>query len=372
MSHLKILAVDDNQQNLNLLNAALSKQFSVTLSDGTESLELLCNEHKPDLILLDIMLGDKSGYDLCRQLRQSDVSDDIVIIFVSALSSLEDKLIAYGAGGDDYICKPIDIKVLEQKLLSLEKRIDQHHMLEEQCEIASDAAFTSMTYSNELGQLMSFFSQTLSISDVQSLYKATEMIMRSFGVVCLVEYKLENETCRFPEKTISSLEMEIFEMSSRAKRAVSFGSNLLLHSKYCTLLIKKIPIGDEEKSGRLTEHFSMLLEIMDSRLLFINSEMQRDKERSRAIAELSCKLEQGFEKIKSSISIQEHESQRILSQLEMSLNLKLVSIGLAEEEETEIIGVLQDTKEQFEEMMNKSINLDNDIRDIINLLNNVN
>jgi len=371
MSQLTILAVDDNQQNLNLLNAALHERFNIILSDGTESIEAICHQHQPDIILLDIMLGNTSGYDICKELRQSSVKDDLIIIFVSALSSLEDKLSAYGAGGDDYICKPIDIDILEQKLLSLEKRIDQHHELEHQYESATEAAFTSMTYSSELGQLMSFFSSTLNIFDTESLYAATQSLVRSFDTNCSAVFRFDNENIRYPTNINSALENEILDLSECTERTISFGHNLLLNSPHCSLLIKKIPIENEEKSGRLKEHFLILLEIIENRLLFIYNEMQKAAERDKAISQLSETLELDLNRIKKTLADKELQSQNILSKFEITLNLKLVSIGLAEEEEIEILGVLQDTKEEFEALLNTSIDLDNEIRDIFNLLKKV-
>lgn len=76
-------------------------------------------EHEPALILLDINLGDSSGFDLCKRLRQTI---DVPILFISARSSEDDVLIALNIGGDDYIQKPYTLSVLLAKVKAVLKR----------------------------------------------------------------------------------------------------------------------------------------------------------------------------------------------------------------------------------------------------------
>ena len=76
-------------------------------------------ENKADLILLDINLGDTSGFDLCRQLRETT---DIPILFISARTSDDDMLLALNIGGDDYIQKPYSLSVLLAKVKAVLRR----------------------------------------------------------------------------------------------------------------------------------------------------------------------------------------------------------------------------------------------------------
>ena len=76
-------------------------------------------DHKADLILLDINLGEASGFDLCKHLRQTI---DVPILFISARTSDDDKLLALNIGGDDYIQKPYSLAVLLAKVKAVLKR----------------------------------------------------------------------------------------------------------------------------------------------------------------------------------------------------------------------------------------------------------
>ena len=81
--------------------------------------ERFLKEHEPSLILLDINLGDASGFDLCKKLRQTT---QIPILFISARSSDDDVLIALNIGGDDYIQKPYTLSILLAKVKAVLRR----------------------------------------------------------------------------------------------------------------------------------------------------------------------------------------------------------------------------------------------------------
>ncbi len=87
---------------------------------NAEECERFMAEHEPSLILLDINLGDSSGFDLCKKLRQTT---QIPILFISARSSDDDVLIALNIGGDDYIQKPYTLSILLAKVKAVLKRV---------------------------------------------------------------------------------------------------------------------------------------------------------------------------------------------------------------------------------------------------------
>ena len=89
---------------------------------GADACEHFLKEHSAELILLDINLGDGSGFDLCNRLRERT---NIPILFLSARTSDDDKIIAMNIGGDDYIQKPYSLGVLLAKVKAVLKRYGQ-------------------------------------------------------------------------------------------------------------------------------------------------------------------------------------------------------------------------------------------------------
>jgi putative two-component system response regulator len=103
-----ILVVDDNPENIHLLSAILRPHYRVKAAiNGALALKLAKGEDRPDLILLDIILPDIDGYEICRQLQLLPETAEIPIIFVSAKSTVADENKGFGLGGVDYITKPV-------------------------------------------------------------------------------------------------------------------------------------------------------------------------------------------------------------------------------------------------------------------------
>ncbi len=99
--------VDDNIVNIRLLERILEKTgFNVeTAMDGRSAIELV-GEHKIDILLLDIMMPEMDGIETCRHIKKSDFGRNLPVIFITALTEVEEKLKAFEAGGVDYITKP--------------------------------------------------------------------------------------------------------------------------------------------------------------------------------------------------------------------------------------------------------------------------
>ncbi|MEM9483257.1 MAG: response regulator [Cyanobacteria bacterium P01_F01_bin.116] len=105
-----ILLVDDQPKNLRLLSDLLEEQgYEVQQAiNGTVALQAVSLE-QPDLILLDIHMPDMDGYTVCQQIKTNPSTQEIPIVFVSALDEAWDKVKAFSAGGSDYISKPFKV-----------------------------------------------------------------------------------------------------------------------------------------------------------------------------------------------------------------------------------------------------------------------
>jgi DNA-binding response OmpR family regulator len=116
----RILAVDDNKDILEVLRFILEDSgYTVdTLTDGHLLFDKI-KEHTPDLILLDIMLGDMDGRVLCKDVKMAKETHDIPVILVSASHNIAETLKQTGAP-DDFVAKPFDMYEL---LLSIEKQL---------------------------------------------------------------------------------------------------------------------------------------------------------------------------------------------------------------------------------------------------------
>jgi putative two-component system response regulator len=104
-----ILVVDDVAENLFLMFGLLKSSYAVRgANSGDQALKLLRSEALPDLMLVDVMMPGMSGYELCRALKADAATCDIPVIFVTAMSEIEDERKGLEAGAVDYITKPVN------------------------------------------------------------------------------------------------------------------------------------------------------------------------------------------------------------------------------------------------------------------------
>lgn len=123
-----ILVVDDTPENLTLMSTLLKDNYQVrAANNGDRALKIALSEQPPDLILLDIMMPDIDGYEVCRRLKAQVATRDIPIIFLTARSDIEDEQKGLALGAVDYITKPINPPIVLARVaaqLSLKARTD--------------------------------------------------------------------------------------------------------------------------------------------------------------------------------------------------------------------------------------------------------
>ena len=113
-----ILVVDDNDDNAEIVRAMLeSRGFSVLVAhDGDQALALF-DSTRPALVLLDVLMPGRSGWEVCRLMRQhAEHGRAVRIIMLTGLSAWSDKQSALQTGADDYVTKPIDLADLEHRV----------------------------------------------------------------------------------------------------------------------------------------------------------------------------------------------------------------------------------------------------------------
>ncbi len=113
----KILFVDDLPTNIKILVEVLKEDYDVICADnGPEALELAEKGPQPDLILLDIMMPNMNGYEVCERLKANDKTSDIPVMFITALTEDDDEEQGLTLGAVDYIKKPFNMAIVKSRI----------------------------------------------------------------------------------------------------------------------------------------------------------------------------------------------------------------------------------------------------------------
>ena len=121
LSESRILIVDDTRANIDILVEALRNDYKLSVAvDGNAALRSV-EKSPPDLVLLDIMMPEIDGYEVCRQLRAREATRELPVMFLSALEDVKNKAQGFEVGGNDYLTKPFEVLEVKARVRSLLK-----------------------------------------------------------------------------------------------------------------------------------------------------------------------------------------------------------------------------------------------------------
>ncbi len=129
-----VLLVDDNAQNLKVLYETLKDRgYHLLIANDGEKALTLAHRHRPEVILLDIMMPDLDGYQVCERLKADPATADCAVVFLSALDDVDAKLRGFSLGGADYIAKPFQAQEViarvgtHARVIRLERALQQRN-----------------------------------------------------------------------------------------------------------------------------------------------------------------------------------------------------------------------------------------------------
>jgi len=123
----RILIVDDDPINIRFLIRALQGPYDIcTATSGCDAISQV-RKAPPDLLILDVMMPDLSGFDVCKIIKSEETYSDIPILFLTAMGAIESEIIGLALGGIDYLTKPVNLDLLKLRIrnhIELKRRND--------------------------------------------------------------------------------------------------------------------------------------------------------------------------------------------------------------------------------------------------------
>ena len=134
-----VLIVDDVGTNIDVLKAILEDNYDIKIAlNGGTALEIAAKEPHPDIILLDVMMPEMNGYEVCTKLKSDPITSQIPVLFVTALDDTQFEVQGFDVGGVDFITKPVvpelvlarvkthlELKEVKEKLIEYSQRMEK-------------------------------------------------------------------------------------------------------------------------------------------------------------------------------------------------------------------------------------------------------
>ena len=341
-----ILIVDDTADNRLLLNMLLSDDYEIVEAcSGQECLDLV-EQSIPDLILLDVRMPKMDGYQVCAHLRRQKATETLPIIFVSALDSTEERLAGYEVGGDEYVIKPIDEESLMEKIAVALERQREISVAKAAATQATSIAMEAMTSGSELGQIIEFVKSAQDLNTVEQVGEELIKIAKQFGLnICALSPVGGKHYIGCDSDSIEAKLLDNFSHS--ATKIVNVGIRTIINTDRLVLLIKDMPLDDENRYGRLKDHLAVLVDIANSVLLEIQAQLSMADLRKDFLAEV---IDLSENQIKlTSTNIHKHNAviQNTMQSMVNDLERMLFGLGLDEDQEIKLMALANSASQQL-------------------------
>ncbi|TMP88777.1 two-component system response regulator [Pseudoalteromonas ruthenica] len=344
MTVQRVLAVDDEEYNLEIIEEILDDQgFELKMVDSGPACLAVVGEFNPDIILLDVSMPDMNGYDVCRQLKANPETEDIVVMFVSARGTVEERMEGYAVGAEDYIVKPFSHDELKSKLMKLKGYLDEQEDLQKQVDDATSTAFNAMANSSEMGEIVNFVECIGQIWDPQELGKELLSCLNRFGLQSNAELRLDDGLQHFSlSGGCSPIVVELFDMLKTRGRLHEFSQRLLVNYEKVSLLILNMPEKEPEKHGRIRDHVCFLVSVTEQQLTAIMTKQALQK-RQAQLGEAVSRIEAQFRELISAVNQTRSDNEKVFRALQEELEERIPTMGLDDDQEAFIYQKVDDT-----------------------------
>ncbi|MBH0038234.1 MULTISPECIES: response regulator [unclassified Pseudoalteromonas] len=344
MALTKILAVDDEPFNLEIIEEILEElDFELQVAaSGPECLSMV-EGYMPQVILLDVSMPQMNGYEVCKALKANPNTAHIIVMFVSARGTVEERMEGYSVGAEDYIVKPFGHDELKSKLKNLNQVLVEKQSLEKQVEDATSTAFNAMANSSEMGQIVNYVENIGFINDPQELGKALIDCLQSFDLQSNVEFRESDEISHFALNGVCSpIVVELFEMLKNKGRLHEFSHRILVNYELISLLILNMPDHDPDKHGRIRDHVCFIVSVTEQQLRAIMTKKMLESQQAKLNAVAST-VHSKFHGLISLLNDNRQNNEKVFKQLQEELEERIPTMGLDEDQEVFIYKKVDET-----------------------------
>lgn len=362
-----IMVVEESDITARVMTNILGKRFRVVnISSGSECLQTVQEVH-PTTIFMDVKLPGLSGFEACRALKEDKATRDIPVIFISEAASVQEKMMGYDAGGDDFLAIPFHPPELIAKArVSIEHHEHIHqledkvHDLAAQADNASKAAFAAMRSNSDLGAINQFMRSSYTAKDFYELSNLLFQVMQQWDLATTIQFRACHQVVDMTEADyVPPLESELLSVLIDHGRIVEFGSRAVFNFEHASLLIKNLP-ADAEQLGMLRDSIATLMESVEAKVCNLHRDHLLKAERDKHLAILT--------QVQAEIKNHEQMATAIMDELMEAMQQTFSALGLSEEEEAKFEKLLDKAIDNLTRLYANGMRIDTDFDNALNFL----
>ncbi|MBE9609514.1 response regulator [Chitinilyticum piscinae] len=342
-----VLVVDDDPFMLDFIQDSLAEDCRVVTCENANAALDKARSLLPALIITDVLMPGMDGYALCKAIHDDFDIGDTPVLFLSALDDLENRLQGFEVGGEDFILKPVNPKVLQAKVRHVLKLVDERRQLKNQAQYATSTAMVAMTSMSETGLLIEGMKLFNHSHSPEALARAILQAIGMFDLECVVEVLLPQGTIALNRQgPASELEISVIRHMAEMERITQYRNRLSICYPNVRTVIHNLPLYDPDRCGRLRDHLAMLIEAAEVRLSAIEAAItaqQRGNVINHSVQSMTTALENIDQLQRQGRATSAEIFNEVLHRVEMSL----VGLELSEKQEFALLSII---REGFEEI----------------------
>ena len=336
-----ILIVDDDSAMLAISKTCLEAAGYQTeeAENGQQALDLVsARQGGFDAILSDVNMPVMNGYQLCEKIKEDPATAGIPVIFVSGLTTLEEKLKGYKAGADDYIAKPIPLDEIAIKVKILIEAREKRKELKVQLAESFGTAMQAMTYSSGLGQILEFYKKGLNSDNFEILSQHLFEVTQAQGLHCSLQIITPNGVINLGDNgAVSPLEANVIELARNKGRFFDFSKRTIINYDDFSLLIKNMPVDEPERYGLLKDMLATLCDAVEVAVKRLLNKQMEEKRRK-----IMASVQSIMDEVNSTFQDIQYTSESNMRDMLDELDDTLLQLGLTEDQENDVRKTAQD------------------------------
>ncbi|MEH6346409.1 MAG: response regulator [Bermanella sp.] len=356
-----VLVVDPDPIHQEILDSMLGGSMTLILANSAkEALELFDFKH-PELVLLEVDIPDINGYELCKQIRERSGETDCAIIFLAEAMSLEDKMVGYRYGCDDFITKPFQPEEVASKAKrTLEIKKVQKKILKESSD-AMHTALIAMKQSSDMGLILRFMEGNSTCRGFDSLGQSLIELLENFSLDGRLIFKVKPRNI-FVGHAADKLDVDKFKLCFDQERFIGKGKQMVVNQKNVSLIISNMPIENLQNYSELKDILGMLMNSLEARTQSIIMDLELMDDQAIGLENMLKKCNQRMSKVSTTVA-GHHDGQSIITEtLVHEIKDICASLSLSDNQETSFLDIFDGALGKLADSYSHILHIESDLK----------